>query len=182
MIVFENRKLLIVTPPKCGSTALHQCLCKSRLNGIWCVGESPVDGGGFHVDKHNARVPFAWKSFRRVLVVRDPMTRLRSLWSWDHQHRHNRGIPKRSDVEFAKHVSAGSDPFQLPVSVRYAETLRSSGVEIWKLEQMQFHFHREGFDVRFKRVNQSRFVEQMSDECFDICREWIEKDSEAFEY
>lgn len=47
---------------------------------------------------------------------------------------------------------------------------------------MQFHLHREGFDVRFKRVNQSRFVEQMSDECFEICREWIEKDSAAFDY
>lgn len=182
MIVFPGRQLVIVTPPKCGSTALHEHL--SKAGGIHAFGPSPIidDNGepAFHLDQHSAEFPYAWKSFCRVLVVRSPFDRLRSLFHWDLNHRTERKIPFRSDVEFAEHVVSGVDPFQHPIAERYA------GIEfqqIWKLERIEFHLSDNNLKHGVKKRNQSKFRSvPFSLEAYEIASDWLKIDAMKYDY
>ena len=177
MIADMEKALLIATPPKCGSTALHDAL---RNQGVLVVvGDSPHNGET-RADWHTNQVATNFSFMRRALLVRNPADRLRSLWHWDILHNEKHGLPYRDDVEFVRHVVGGSDPFQLPVAVRFTNFRNA---EIWKLENLQFHLTRNKYNVRLRRKNQSRFRgRELSPEALEVAADWIRIDADAFGY
>lgn len=80
MIVFEDRKLIIITPPHTASGNLHRACC--RLGAYHVLGPTP-DGAGY--DHHCATIGEGWKGFRIACVVRHPLDRLIGLYE-HHQH------------------------------------------------------------------------------------------------
>ena len=59
MIVFEDRKLVIITPPHTASGNLHRACCK--LGAYHVLGPTP-DGAGY--DHHCATIGEGWKDYQ----------------------------------------------------------------------------------------------------------------------
>lgn len=77
MIVFRDKKVCIVTPPKCGTTSLHHVMCPP---GHFCEGPQ-LDNV---VGKHTWVLPFFVRSniedFTILIATRHPYRRLLSLY------------------------------------------------------------------------------------------------------
>jgi len=76
MLIIPHRRILIITPPKCGSRSINAALCQRWGAQVWC-GPSM---GGRGEDHHNARIPFGKEPYEKYVVVRHPLDRLASLW------------------------------------------------------------------------------------------------------
>ena len=80
MIVNTKDKYIVATAPRAATMTVHNSLAK--LSGArWVVG---VNADSW-ADHHTTRIPHEWKTYRRVIVVRNPYTRLLSLS--DHYNR-----------------------------------------------------------------------------------------------
>ena len=86
MIVFENRRLVIITPPHTASGNLHRALCTERLGGRWVIGLNP-DG---EADHHTAELATSWRDWSVAVVIRHPLDRLIGLY------RHHQGLSEQS--------------------------------------------------------------------------------------
>ena len=84
MIAHWPTKTVIITPPKCGSTSLHKML--GSAGGIIVVGPAPW--WPEELTQHLATVPgmFA-EDWRRVLLIRKPVDRLTSLYTFWQRYR-----------------------------------------------------------------------------------------------
>lgn len=79
MILFYDKEIAIITPPKTASTTLLHHLCRYPYNGIFCVGPSgPKED--FYIDHHSNICPQAGFIWNRIAIVRHPLQRLISLW------------------------------------------------------------------------------------------------------
>lgn len=76
MIVFEDRQLVIITPPHTASGNVHRALCNDQFGGRWCVGPNP-DG---EPDHHYATLATAWKDWQVAVVIRHPLDRMIGLY------------------------------------------------------------------------------------------------------
>lgn len=74
MIALTDRKIVIITPPKTASTALHAALCPP---GQFVVG---FDREGRELGKHLSFVHNEFRSYKPVAIVRHPLDRLVSLY------------------------------------------------------------------------------------------------------
>lgn len=74
MIIFEHKRILIVTPPHTASRSLHIGCCKA--GGIYAVG--PDSDGVF--SHHYSKVPVEFNDCRIAVVVRHPFDRLVGLF------------------------------------------------------------------------------------------------------
>jgi hypothetical protein len=72
MIVLQDRRLVIVTPPKTASTALHQALCGPGRPGLWLRDAAR--------DKHLTSIPEPYRDWPALITVRNPFDRVVSLW------------------------------------------------------------------------------------------------------
>lgn len=82
MIILPEHRLNLVTPPKCGSTSLHEALCRNpELRGIFVLGPSG-DSGKFNrtICKHTIYAPMEYHNHDYVVVVRHPRDRFISLY------------------------------------------------------------------------------------------------------
>lgn len=99
MIVLEDPKVVIITPPHTASGHLHQALCE-RPQTFWVCGPTPT---GRTVDHHYARVANGWADFRVALVWRNPLDRLVGLYEhyawWESSH-------QRTPIQFPPFVTA----------------------------------------------------------------------------
>lgn len=77
MIVLEERKLVILSPPHTASGNLHRALCSDEWGGRWAIGPTP-DGAGY--DHHVTKLAEGWRDFKVALVVRHPLDRLIGLF------------------------------------------------------------------------------------------------------
>lgn len=77
MIVLEDRKIVILTPPHTASGNLHRALCSPQFGGHWAIGPTP-DGAGY--DHHTTHLAEGWHDFKVALVVRHPLDRLIGLY------------------------------------------------------------------------------------------------------
>jgi hypothetical protein len=75
VIVLPEKKALIITPPKCGSTSIHQHFAKE---GVFVIGPQGDDGD---IDKHTNKIPFDFRDFKKYIIVRNPIDRFVSLWN-----------------------------------------------------------------------------------------------------
>ena len=81
MIVFEDRQLVIITPPHVASGNLHRACC-DQLGAKWAIGVTP-DGKGY--DHHVTQIAEGWRDFGVALVVRHPLDRLIGLYEHHQQ-------------------------------------------------------------------------------------------------
>lgn len=77
MIVLEDKKLVIITPPHTASGNLHRALCGTEFGGAWAIGPTP-DGAGY--DHHVTKIAEGWKDFTVAMVVRHPLDRMIGLY------------------------------------------------------------------------------------------------------
>ena len=78
MLLLHDQKLAIMTPPKCATNSLHAGLRCPPWNGETFVGPSPTVESG--CDRHINAWPHEAKRYKKLVVVRDPLTRLVSLY------------------------------------------------------------------------------------------------------
>ncbi len=75
MIIHSEKRWVVITPPKTGSTTANLLLRSPAFGGrlSW-------DSSGW--DHHNSEVPGWASDFRRFITVRDPFARASSLYRW----------------------------------------------------------------------------------------------------
>lgn len=78
MILLYNKETAIITLPKTGSTSLFHTLCRPPHYGTFCIGPSGDDAN--YYDHHSVVLPQAGFKWKVLVVVRDPLQRLVSLW------------------------------------------------------------------------------------------------------
>lgn len=74
MIVLPNYKLVIITPPKTGSTTLHRVLCNDKFGGVAVYGSSVI------ANNYDHHVTGTCDGYKVLVSVRHPLDRLVSLW------------------------------------------------------------------------------------------------------
>ena len=99
MIVFETKRLIIITPPHTASGMLHRV---SHAMGALCVVGPTPDGYGF--DQHFCGRCVCWEDFRRVVVWRNPCHRLTGLYFHHQWWAANQGWDPISLEQFVRHV------------------------------------------------------------------------------
>lgn len=80
MIVITDRKIIFVTPPKCGSSTLHKHFCIN--NNKYVIGpQFDSRNGRTAIDKHTYIIPYEFLKFEKYIFVRNPYTRAVSLYN-----------------------------------------------------------------------------------------------------
>lgn len=74
MIILPKYKLVIITPPKTGSIALHKALCNDKFGGVAAYGNSIA------TNNYDHHVSGACRGYKTLVSVRHPLDRLVSLW------------------------------------------------------------------------------------------------------
>lgn len=77
MIVLQQQRAVIVTPPRTASVSLHVALCGSNAP-LWVVG--PLRPQSLHSAHETPCVPHQFAAFRVFVVCRHPLARLVSMW------------------------------------------------------------------------------------------------------
>jgi len=123
MIVLNDERLVLMTPPKTASSALHVHCCQTH-NGIHICGETD---GCF--DHHTTRVPDAFRDYAKVVVVRHPLDRLVSLWHHLVRWNANHGDGCCSFADFCELVNSPPDKFHWIYHRTICEYLRAQPVD-----------------------------------------------------
>lgn len=175
MIPIVDKSILLITPPKCGSTSLHEHLC-CKLGYPWMIGPSKY-GGVVKYDKHSAEIPEEWPHLKPVVLVRNPLTRLPSLYSHHVGWCSWKGLNPLSKDHFLDSVASGKDLFYQPVSERY-----SGYVGYWKIENIREELESIGISGVLGVSNKSKNSFSFTDEQLKRVDSWIELDSKEFGY
>lgn len=101
MILFPEKKKLIITPPHTASGNMHNTLCCNEYGGKWVIQENYA---GLY-DQHGAIISAGWEDFQVAIVWRDPKDRLIGLWNhyiWGYEN----GFEKRRTFdEFIQQIA-----------------------------------------------------------------------------
>lgn len=97
MIVLENEKLVILTPPGTQADEIHRAIC-SRRGAYWVLGTNANQW----VDEHTNRIPDKWLSYDRALVVRNPFTRMLALF--DHYNLQREKVINSKPYSFGEFI------------------------------------------------------------------------------
>jgi hypothetical protein len=166
MIALLDKKLLILTPPKCGSTSLHTYLCQ-HVDSVFIIGPQ-LDG---RIDKHTGRIPFDFRNYKRYLVVRNPYTRFISLYK--HHLLFNQ---YKSVDEFIK--TYHKNPFNQNISDVYKIQFN-----YWKLENLSQCLKDAGISYKVPLLNESEErSEGLTLEQKIKISQWAKPDCESFNY
>lgn len=81
MIALTTEELVIVTPPKCASSAVHTAL-RGLPGYVEILGPLPGDHAASfaEIERHTFIVPNDYRGFRAAVLVRNPYARARSLY------------------------------------------------------------------------------------------------------
>lgn len=71
MIIIPEKQMILITPPRTGSTALLSAVQLRHPNSMSLYRHMEADG-----------VPAGYTSFRKIAIVRDPQDRMESLFSY----------------------------------------------------------------------------------------------------
>jgi len=171
MIIFPDKKLVVVTPYKCGSTSLHSMLCNPDHGGIYCIGPQ----FGCEIDKHTFEIPYAAKDYYVCVVVRDPMTRVVSLWTQYCKLNGWKSFDWWVDNELLH------DPRNRPISTLIDEAKLSEPWGYWKLEYIQGVLAENGIYQELPRLNEGPKI-AVPDDCIGRVLGWAVPDIQRFEY
>lgn len=184
MIVFADRKIAIMTPPKCATSSLHTVFCTPPFDGMVYVGPSPTGPGIW--DRHIAHWPNETASYRRLVVTRDPLDRLVSLYLFWARSMAGRGNATPSFERFVDLVLEEkiAPLYRLNLSrwigeCHYHATLR--------LESLNADLEREGLlvsalpklDRSYRGISSLEFYQ---DDLLERVKEWAMPDCDQFSY
>lgn len=189
MILLADHKLCILTPPKTGSTSLHQLLCGGRHRGWGVVGPS-MDG---RVDKHTCALPAEATTYRLAAVVRHPLDRLVSLWHHLVRFDAREGRATQSFWFFANQVGRGEqrDPFFAWNQCRHLEGVPLAGeraATVLRLENLAAGLAELGLSIdpaelpHLDRAHRSPWPRYYDASLLAIVRDWARPDCERFGY
>lgn len=105
MIVLEDIKSVIFTPPKTGSQSLHVALCQHGPS-IWVVGPTPNN----IICKHTTHLPYWCTDYAKYIVVRDPVERYLSFY-WHAYHLGDEPWKNKSFEYFKEKIFDINDPW-----------------------------------------------------------------------
>ena len=169
MIIFREKKILFITPPKCGSTTLHEFFCEED-NNIYVIGPQ-LDGV---IDKHTCITPFfAQKDYQRYLIVRNPLTRVESIFN------HLQCFNNMDKNTFIDEIKEDKIPFAKPISKIYHADNYDNYI---KLENMQSALKKLNLPVPPHRLNKSKRKYKFSQEEIESIMDWAKFDLDAFNY
>ncbi len=178
MIAIRNKKIILITPFKCGSTSLNEAFGNINYSSI-VIGPCSQ----YHlesVDIHTPFIPTSFYGYKRVIVCRNPYDRAESMYS---QHRvwcdHNNLAQIDVDTYIREKllVMDVNAPSLLPLSKLYQV---SEWVIFWKLENIDSHT--KEFDIDIPNLNVSKSKQFFTDKQKEELRPWAEKDCKLFEY
>lgn len=178
MIALRNKKILIITPFKCGSSSLNNCFGNLDYSNL-VIG--PCSQYHLeHVDFHTPFIPTLFYGYKRIIVCRNPYSRAESMY---YQHKvwsdHN-NLPQIDVDTYIKDKLLAMDfnaPNLLPLSGLYEV---SQWDEYWKLEDIDEHV--KDFNVKILKMNVSKIKTNFTKEQKAQLRPWAEKDCELFDY
>lgn len=182
MILLIEHRVVILTPPKTASDALHRLFC----SGPPWSGLAVVQRHHDVLDKHGMEIPAEAAGFRVLLSVRHPLDRLVSLWH--HRCRlhayHGRG--SCSFQEFATQVAGGR-----PLGWLWTTTIDELAGELQpdallRCESLAADLKAAGLDVaEIPRVNESyrrSWPAYYTAELLQRLRPWADRDCQRFTY
>ena len=185
MILFPDRKLLILTPPKTASESLHQTLCRPPWDGYHGVGPDRLSYTGY---SHTACVrPDMAHAWRVLGTVRHPLDRLVSLY---HHYQRGRAYQGRAGMAFRRFVRAvcsGSQSLPAWFRLTAAEHLAACAIDgVLHTERLPVDLEAEGFPaVMLQRVNPSfrrAWRDYYDDQTLVLARRWGRRDADLGGY
>ena len=120
MILLDNIRLCIVTPPKTGSTSLHYHLCRPPYTGMCVIGpQFDIDTA---IEKHTHHLPWrvGHRNYQVACVTRDPQARAISIWNHARRFSVNSYLPDFNKFLERKLIT-GNYKFGAPLSMIYGE-------------------------------------------------------------
>lgn len=173
MIAIVDREIIVLTPPKTGSTSLHVSLCR-RENAVWIESNEP-DG----VQHHTKIVPPRFSGFKRVVLARDPYERFLSLWGHHQRHCLQHGEEVGTFDEHIDRVIDGSDWFHRNIVSLYGYNF--SGY--WQIERIKDCLRKHSLDENVHHLNRNTFAKKMlTEQQRKRLAPWAEPDAQAFGY
>lgn len=172
MIIFHEKKLVVVTPYKCGSTSLHSMLCSPDHGGVYTIGPQ---FDGCEIDKHTFEIPYAAKDYYVCVVVRDPVLRSVSLWTAYCKLNGWKSFEWWVDNELLH------DPRNKPISRLIDDAKLSEPWGYWKLEYIQGVLAENGIYQDLPRLNEGPKI-AIPDNCIGRVITWAVPDIQRFNY
>lgn len=100
MIVLKKHEVVIFTPPNTKSRPLHDALCDAK-GAYWVLGTNSHAIG----TPHTTVVPNEFKSYKRALLVRNPYTRMLSLYQKYLRNHEPSTVRPYEFIEYNDHLS-----------------------------------------------------------------------------
>lgn len=178
MIAIKNKKIILITPFKCGSTSLNNAFGGVNYSNV-VIG--PCSQYHLeHVDVHTPFIPTLFYGYKRIIVCRNPYSRAESMYS---QHKvwcdHN-NLPQIDIDTYIREKLLVMDinaPSLLPLCKLYEV---SEWETFWKLEDIDSHA--KDFEIDIPNLNVSKSKQSFTDKQKLDLRPWAEKDCELFDY
>lgn len=189
MILFCDRELVIVTPPKTASDSLHRLLCSPPWDGLAVVGRSRTG----QIDKHLAELPAECLGFRVLATVRNPYDRLVSLYHQFSRHETYWGRAGLAFWDFCNRVGRPDEPIPehthaLANLYRLNQVQWLDGLqpELVRVERLAAGLKSHGLAVEdVPRWNDSwrrATLDYFDESTLAAIREWARPDCERFGY
>jgi hypothetical protein len=190
VIDLPDRRIAIMTPPKCATHSLHAVFCAPPWCGRTIVGPTVSDPS--KLDRHVRQWPNELAGYRKLVVVRNPLDRLVSLFLHfvRFEAAEGRGTPCFAD--FCRWVVGPDRPAAFAPQVIYQWNLSRwlKGVEwdgVLKVESLAHDLQREGLALAsLPRENASYRVRPWQKfydaELSRVVREWATGDCKRLGY
>jgi hypothetical protein len=190
VIELPDRRIAIMTPPKCATHTLHAVFCAPPWCGRSIVGPTVSDPQ--KLDRHVRQWPNELVGYRKLVVVRHPLDRLVSLFLHfvRFEAAEGRGTPCFAD--FGRWVVGPERPDAFAPQLIYQWNLSKwlEGVEwdgVVNVESLADDLRREGLVVEsLPCENASYRVRPWHDfympDLLELVRPWAQTDCEQFGY
>ena len=190
MIDLSDRRIGIMTPPKCATHTLHAVFCAPPWRGRTIVGPTVSDPS--KLDRHVRQWPNELAGYRKLVVVRHPLDRLVSLFLHfvRFEAAQGRGTPCFTD--FCRWVVGPDRPPGFSPQVIYQWNLSKwlEGVEwdgLLRVESLAQDLRRHGLAVESLPCENASYRVRPWRDFFDaellkVVREWAVTECEQFEY
>jgi len=178
MIANSIKKILIITPFKCGSSTL------SQLSGTPYTYMLYGPANLYNIESftvHSPFVPIEFYGYRRIIICRDPYERASSMYFQHTRWTKKNNLPEIDIDTYIDEKLLRMDPnapMLLPISKLYQA---SNWEEFWRLEELDERIL-ETFGITIGRQNVSPNTITLNNEQKRRLRPWAEQDCENFNY
>ncbi len=178
MIANLTKKILIITPFKCGSSTMAQL--NQAIDMYMLYGPASL----YNIESvtvHSPFVPIEFYGYRRIIICRNPYERASSMYFQHTRWTKENDLP---EIDINTYIDTKllhmdpNAPMLLPISKLYQV---SNWEEFWKLEELDERFL-ETFGITVGRQNVSPNTIILNNEQKKRLRPWAEQDCKIFNY